>query len=311
MVERAEQHGAGQGRLQQVGVAVAPGHDVVDLEGHADAEQQRQRDDVGEIEWLADQHHDFQRHGAGDQQRQQGQQYVAEAPQGDPQDQRDRHHRQAPASMKAQTTVRSPLGQRDRRAGRLRRRGEHGVRRSGAKSRRLGRPWAAPRCGRGRPDATQSRATSGGIDLIGDRRRPQHGAHPVELDLERHDQRGLRPCRAAPCRRRRAASAGRPAASPTRRPRPFCDALGCCSRRRRRAAPRRRRHRWAAAARLGVQHRPERGGGALRRRLACGSWSSGTRLSYRADRVDFGQGRRASRVIGRIARPTARMSWRR
>src|SRR5207249_8335576 len=41
---------ARQRRLQQVGSARAPRHDIVDLEGDADAEQQRHRDDVGKVE---------------------------------------------------------------------------------------------------------------------------------------------------------------------------------------------------------------------------------------------------------------------
>ena len=50
----AEYHRSGQSRLQQAGLPGAPCHDVVDLERDADAEQQRERDDVGEIEREAD-----------------------------------------------------------------------------------------------------------------------------------------------------------------------------------------------------------------------------------------------------------------
>ena len=48
--ERAEDHGASEARRQELRLSLAPCHDVVDLEGDADAEQQRQRDDIGEIE---------------------------------------------------------------------------------------------------------------------------------------------------------------------------------------------------------------------------------------------------------------------
>ena len=89
----AEDHRAGEPRLQQVGLPLAPRHDVVDLERDADAEQQRQRDDVGEIQRQADQHADFQRDDAGEQQRHQRQQHVAEPAQRDPQQDRDRDQR--------------------------------------------------------------------------------------------------------------------------------------------------------------------------------------------------------------------------
>ena len=71
----------------------APRHDVVDLERDADAEQQRQRDDVGEVERQADQHAGLQRDHAGEQQRDQRQQNVADPPQHDPQQDRDREQR--------------------------------------------------------------------------------------------------------------------------------------------------------------------------------------------------------------------------
>ena len=91
--------------LQQVGPAGAPRHDIIDLERDADAEQQRQRDDVGEVERQADQHADLQRHRARDQQRHQRQQHVGEAPQRDPQQEAITSSAQMPAWMKALTTV--------------------------------------------------------------------------------------------------------------------------------------------------------------------------------------------------------------
>jgi hypothetical protein len=38
-------------RLQQAGMSGMPRHDVVDFERHSDAEQQRTRDDIREIEF--------------------------------------------------------------------------------------------------------------------------------------------------------------------------------------------------------------------------------------------------------------------
>ena len=49
------------------GLPLTPRHDVIDLEGDADAQQQRQRDDIGEIERHADQDHDLHRHHAREQ----------------------------------------------------------------------------------------------------------------------------------------------------------------------------------------------------------------------------------------------------
>ena len=46
----AEENGSRQARLQEVRLARPPRHDVVDFEGDPDAQEQRQRDDVGEIQ---------------------------------------------------------------------------------------------------------------------------------------------------------------------------------------------------------------------------------------------------------------------
>ena len=86
-------HCTGQTRLQQIRPPGAPGHDVVDLERHADAQQQRQRDDVGEIQRHADQDTNLQRHDACEQQRDERQQHIAEPPQNDPQQDGDRDQR--------------------------------------------------------------------------------------------------------------------------------------------------------------------------------------------------------------------------
>jgi hypothetical protein len=48
--QRAECHGPRQARLQQVRFAGSPRHDVIDLECHAHAKQQRRGDDIGEVE---------------------------------------------------------------------------------------------------------------------------------------------------------------------------------------------------------------------------------------------------------------------
>ena len=69
--QRAEEDRTREAGLQQVGPARPPGRHVIDLEGDADAEQQRHRDDIGEVERQADQHADLQRDGAGNQQRHQ------------------------------------------------------------------------------------------------------------------------------------------------------------------------------------------------------------------------------------------------
>ena len=75
----AEHHGPRQCRLQQSGFAGAPGHDVVDLERHPDAEQQRKRDDIGEIELRTEQDGQLQRERAGNKQRDQREQDIGDA----------------------------------------------------------------------------------------------------------------------------------------------------------------------------------------------------------------------------------------
>jgi hypothetical protein len=81
---RTEDDGTRKARLEQAGLAGSPGHDVVDLECHADAEQQRQGDDVCEIELQSDHDADFERYDAGQQERQERHEDIAEPPQCDP-----------------------------------------------------------------------------------------------------------------------------------------------------------------------------------------------------------------------------------
>jgi len=81
----APNHSAGEARLQQVRAARAPSRDVVDFKGHADTQEQRQRDDVGEIERHADQDTNFQRHNTSEQKGHKREQDVAKPPQDYPQ----------------------------------------------------------------------------------------------------------------------------------------------------------------------------------------------------------------------------------
>ena len=67
--------------VQQVRAAGPPGHHEVDVEGDADAEQQRQGDDVGEVQRLADEHAAAQRQQAGQHDRGHGDGDVAHPPQ--------------------------------------------------------------------------------------------------------------------------------------------------------------------------------------------------------------------------------------
>ena len=70
--------------MQQGGLAGPPRHDVVDFERDPDAEQQRQCNDVREIELEPDQYAELEGHHAGKKQRYQGQGHIAEPPQHDP-----------------------------------------------------------------------------------------------------------------------------------------------------------------------------------------------------------------------------------
>src|SRR5712671_5389562 len=73
-----EDNSAGQARLEELGAAGAPRENIVDLESNADAEQQRQRNDVGEIERQPCQNTDLQRQDAGHYQRNEREQHIAE-----------------------------------------------------------------------------------------------------------------------------------------------------------------------------------------------------------------------------------------
>lgn len=75
----AEQNGARQTRLQEVDVARAPRHDVVDFEGDADAQKKRQRDYVCKIQLQPDHDTDLECNDDGDEQRHQRQRNVGPA----------------------------------------------------------------------------------------------------------------------------------------------------------------------------------------------------------------------------------------
>ena len=77
----AEQHAARQARRLGIALAAPPCHDQVDVERHADAEHQRQCDDIGEVERDAGDDTCCHCGGAREQDRQQGQADVAGAAQ--------------------------------------------------------------------------------------------------------------------------------------------------------------------------------------------------------------------------------------
>src|SRR5258708_5227624 len=89
----AENYRSRQARVQRVRPAQPPRRYIVNLESHADAEQQRQRDDVSEVERHLDQHANFQRHRARYQQRYQRQQHVGYSPQRQPEQKTDHDER--------------------------------------------------------------------------------------------------------------------------------------------------------------------------------------------------------------------------
>ena len=107
--------------------ARAPRHDVIDLERDADAEQQRQRDDVGEIERHIEQHAQLERQKAREQQRHERQQHVAEAAQGDPEQDRDREQRPESGLDEGIDDGVAGFLKGDGRAGRVGRDREHGL----------------------------------------------------------------------------------------------------------------------------------------------------------------------------------------
>ena len=73
VVQALKKNGSRQARLQKLGLSRPPRHDVVDFEGDAHAQKQRQRNDVGEIQLQSDRHADFERDDDGDQERHKGQ----------------------------------------------------------------------------------------------------------------------------------------------------------------------------------------------------------------------------------------------
>ena len=128
VVKRTPDHCAGQTRLQKIGLPGAPGHDVVDLEGHADTQQQRQCNDVGEIQRHADQDTNLQRHDACEQQRDERQQHIAEPPQNDPQQDGNRDQRVESGLQECPDDGPARFKDGNRPAGCIRIDGEHGAR---------------------------------------------------------------------------------------------------------------------------------------------------------------------------------------
>ena len=207
--QRAEDHGARQGRLQQAGLTGPPRHDVVDLERDADAEQQRQRDDVGEVELRA---RSARRFRASPRRRAAAGSSVSST---SVKRRRTIHSRiaidrkaQRPASMKARTTVwpdsRIEIGPP------LARGSTASTARANSRSTSLslGSPfgWASTRA---RPSAViQFALRSGGRLSARDRLAPRATSRkPSMRGLERRHERGLRARRAAPGRRSQAAPA--------------------------------------------------------------------------------------------------------
>ena len=171
----------------------APRRHVIDLERDADAEQQRQRDDVGEIERQPDQHADFQRHRAGHQQRHQRQQHVGDPPQRKPEQQAD--HDQRPDAGVDERLHDGVAGfeNRHRPADRVRLGGQHGVGELAQSCRcRWDRPAAAPRRASARPWSSSHSTSSGGRVFRRDRLRLQRVLQLVEHDLQRRDEDRLR-----------------------------------------------------------------------------------------------------------------------
>jgi hypothetical protein len=76
--------------LQEIRLALSPRQHIIDLEGDADAEQDRQRDDIGIVDWKVQQGADFQGCGCRDQKRQQRQHDVPGPAQDDPKQDRNR-----------------------------------------------------------------------------------------------------------------------------------------------------------------------------------------------------------------------------
>ena len=86
----AIEHGSREARLQEVRLTATPGNDIVDLEGDADSEKKRQRDDVGEIQLQPDHHADLQGDNDGNKQGHEGQCNISPTAQCNKQDQRNR-----------------------------------------------------------------------------------------------------------------------------------------------------------------------------------------------------------------------------
>ena len=117
----AEENSSSQARLQKVRLSRPPRHDVVDFEGDPYAQEQRQRDDVGEIQLQSDRHADFERDDDGDHERHERQRDIPQAAQRDVKDHRDRHERPDGGLEKRPDNGRRGLDDEDRRASGVRR----------------------------------------------------------------------------------------------------------------------------------------------------------------------------------------------
>ena len=157
---------------------------------------------------------------AGDQQRHQRQQHIADAAQRDPQQQRDRRQREDAGLDEGAHDRVAGLEQHHRRAGRIGLDRQHGGRRTGAARRcRRGRPSATPEPGRGRRSRPSRRLEIGRHRRGRDRLRRQRAAQIGDSD----SCSGATTAASARWRARRvglspAASAAPPAAAPRRAP---------------------------------------------------------------------------------------------
>jgi hypothetical protein len=121
----AENNGAGQARLEQIGLTRPPCLDIIYLEGDSDAEQQWQRDDVRKIERQVEKSAQFQRHHPRDEKRDESQYNVANSAQRDVEQYSDHAEGKDPRlDERLQHSVRRFI-ERDRRTGRARRETGH------------------------------------------------------------------------------------------------------------------------------------------------------------------------------------------
>ena len=126
----AEQHGARERGGEQARLAATPGEHVIDLEGDADAEQQRQRNDVGEVEREPEQNGELQGDDAGEQQRHERDENVGDPAQGEEQGQRDEEKGERAGLKEGAHDGLGRFLDEDRRARCIRRHLEHGRRKA-------------------------------------------------------------------------------------------------------------------------------------------------------------------------------------